>query len=178
MRTTCTLTLVLLSVVIPTLGVAAEVVATPADEAMVRTMDAGTLTLVRFEIPEAARAGRITRAVLRYTIDGPAKEMAVMAHRAPETWDSRTVDARWWDAACNAIQKTDVAAFESGDGATDVVELDVTQWVRDWARSPALNFGVVLRSPESGRESTDPATEARLVTPTLRVLFRPSASKE
>lgn len=178
MRTTSVLTLVLLGLAIPTLGTAAEVVATPTDEATVQTIDAGAVTLVRFEIPEAAREGRITRAVLRYATDCPAKELVLMAHRAPETWDSRTVDASWWNTASTAIQKTDVATFETSDGSDGVVELDVTQWVRDWASSPAQNFGVVLRNPESEVETTSLATDVRLKAPTLRVLFRPKAAEE
>jgi len=178
MRTTSVLTLVLLGLAIPTLGVAAEVVATPTDEATVQTIDAGAVTLVRFEIPEVAREGRITRAVLRYATDCPMKELAMMAHRAPETWDSRSVDASWWNAARTAIQETDVAVFETSDGSDGVVELDVTQWVRDWVSGTVQNFGVVLRNPETGLDVTNLTADVQLKAPTLHVLFRPKAAEE
>jgi formylglycine-generating enzyme required for sulfatase activity len=156
------------------------------------TSEPATTALLRFGLGSLPRAISIERAELELTAcEGCAATGAIAAFPVIEAWSEGSEDGAvgcpswncrddgiaWTVPGCGFFSDTNrsreaaavAQAAVAGPGAATI--LDVTAAVRDWAASPAANFGLSLLVDEGGQIELA-SREGPAARPRLRVTFR------
>lgn len=120
------------------------------------TAVADAYTLVRFDLSAIPPGSIINRAELRLTQRSGGAGTAVNAYRITSAWNAASVT---WSTRPFTDTAGSAVATTSTGGAT--VAWDVTQIVRDWRYTFAVNHGLLLRYPdgESSQAHTFDALE-------------------
>ncbi len=155
----------------PAAAFAASAAVTPVAESSIATEDAGLVTVLQFELPAAARQGKVLRAVL---------ELAASKSGAEAVWVTPAVTAvgagpglTWWAAEKSAEEESAISSCDLVAGRSGPVLVDVTKWVRAWAGGTAANQGLVVRQVgPAGGVSAEESGEAP-ASATLRIVYRP-----
>jgi hypothetical protein len=128
--------------------------------------------LVSFVLPDTLEGKSIDFACVSFEADCAGDEGGVsfQGFTLTKPWDAKTVS--WngpWDNPGGDWDRRLSAYGISEAGSGKILELDVTEFAREWLKEPSKNFGIVVKvsGPFIGTFSTDNSQQV----PRLRILY-------
>ena len=139
-----------------------------------------TRLLVRFDVPEVLREGRVELAVLEFqaTVSCPDSVggLALDAFLVTTEWDGDTVTwEQGWDSPGGDLDRTLHAVWTAAPGDSALIRLDLTDMLAAWTSAERENCGLmaVVSPGETGSFVDEPARGGVEAAPQLTVWYTP-----